>query len=128
MEQPKSAASAFLEPTRDNRICISVWEQEYRTKETRNLVLEEMDTLGIEPRAFRMQSGCDTTTPCAQVQVQLQTRLDIYGGVRAGSAIISIKRVWQAWGLARLASRSLRNQLLKICMTSAVSMALWPNG
>ena len=24
-----------------------------------------MDTLGIEPRAFRMQSGCDTTTPCA---------------------------------------------------------------
>jgi hypothetical protein len=26
----------------------------------------EMDTLGIEPRAFRMQSGCDTTTPCAQ--------------------------------------------------------------
>ena len=26
----------------------------------------KMDTLGIEPRAFRMQSGCDTTTPCAQ--------------------------------------------------------------
>ena len=25
----------------------------------------EMDTLGIEPRAFRMRSGCDTTTPCA---------------------------------------------------------------
>ena len=25
-----------------------------------------MDTLGIEPRAFRMRSGCDTTTPCAQ--------------------------------------------------------------
>ena len=24
-----------------------------------------VDTLGIEPRAFRMQSGCDTTTPCA---------------------------------------------------------------
>ena len=24
-----------------------------------------MDTLGIEPRAFRMRSGCDTTTPCA---------------------------------------------------------------
>ena len=22
--------------------------------------------MGIEPRAFRMQSGCDTTTPCAQ--------------------------------------------------------------
>ena len=24
-----------------------------------------MDTLGIEPRAFRMRSGCDTATPCA---------------------------------------------------------------
>ena len=27
--------------------------------------VEEMDTLGIEPRASRMLSGCDTTTPCA---------------------------------------------------------------
>ena len=26
-----------------------------------------MDTLGFEPRAFRMRSGCDTTTPCAHV-------------------------------------------------------------
>ena len=26
-----------------------------------------MDTLGFEPRAFRMRSGCDTTTPCAQL-------------------------------------------------------------
>ena len=25
----------------------------------------QMDTLGFEPRAFRMRSGCDTTTPCA---------------------------------------------------------------
>ena len=25
----------------------------------------EMDTLGFEPRAFRMRSGCDATTPCA---------------------------------------------------------------
>ena len=25
----------------------------------------QMDTLGTEPRAFRMRSGCDTTTPCA---------------------------------------------------------------
>ncbi len=24
-----------------------------------------MDTLGFEPMAFRMRSGCDTTTPCA---------------------------------------------------------------
>ncbi len=26
-----------------------------------------MDTLGFELRAFRMRSGCDTTTPCAHV-------------------------------------------------------------
>ena len=26
---------------------------------------KKMDTLGIEPRASRMLSGCDTTTPCA---------------------------------------------------------------
>ena len=25
----------------------------------------EMDTLGFEPRAFRMRSRCDATTPCA---------------------------------------------------------------
>ena len=28
-----------------------------------------MDTLGIEPRASRMLSGCDTTTPCALCEV-----------------------------------------------------------
>ena len=27
----------------------------------------DMDTLGFEPRAFRMRSGCDTTTPCAHI-------------------------------------------------------------
>ena len=27
----------------------------------------KMDTLGFEPRAFRMRSGCDTTTPCAHL-------------------------------------------------------------
>ena len=31
-----------------------------------------LDTLGIEPRAYRIVSGCDTTTPCAQ------TKLDSY--------------------------------------------------
>ena len=28
-------------------------------------VRQEVDPLGFEPRAFRMQSGCDATTPCA---------------------------------------------------------------
>ena len=26
---------------------------------------KQLDTLGFEPRAFRMRSGCDATTPCA---------------------------------------------------------------
>ena len=32
-----------------------------------------MDTLGFEPRAFRMRSGCDTTTPCALVAMIVQS-------------------------------------------------------
>ena len=30
-----------------------------------NSTSSKVDTLEIEPRAFRMRSGCDTTTPCA---------------------------------------------------------------
>ena len=30
-----------------------------------SLRLWKVDTLGFEARAFRMRSGCDTTTPCA---------------------------------------------------------------
>ncbi len=30
-----------------------------------NSCVVNVDTLGIEPRASRMLSGCDTTTPCA---------------------------------------------------------------
>ena len=29
----------------------------------RAIGIKEMDPLGFEPRAFRMRSGCDTTTP-----------------------------------------------------------------
>ena len=29
--------------------------------------MQKMDTLGFEPSAFRMRSGCDTTTPCARL-------------------------------------------------------------
>ena len=32
----------------------------------RHEVGQKMDALGFEPRAFRMRSGCDTTTPCAR--------------------------------------------------------------
>ena len=43
-----------------------------KEKKLRRLLLRveiccfNVDTLGFEPRAFRMRSGCDTTTPCAQ--------------------------------------------------------------
>ena len=33
----------------------------------RACALKEVDTLGIEARASRMLSGCDTTIPCAQL-------------------------------------------------------------
>ena len=46
----------------------------------------KMDTLGIEPRASRMLSGCDTTTPCARLlskscrcQLQSQNYVPICG-------------------------------------------------
>ena len=34
-----------------------------------------MDTLGIEPRASRMLSGCDTTTPCAPYERDMAVTL-----------------------------------------------------
>jgi hypothetical protein len=37
-----------------------------QTKLMQCLVRVASNTLGFEPRAFRMRSGCDTTTPCAQ--------------------------------------------------------------
>ena len=33
----------------------------------------KVDTLGIEPRASRMLSGCDTTTPCAHMLAPLDS-------------------------------------------------------
>ncbi len=57
-----------------------------------------MDTLGIEPRASRMLSGCDTTTPCAHYRsswiIQLPSKApvtaerepDAFAQNRAGTA------------------------------------------
>ena len=42
-----------------------------------SLVFLSMDTLGIEPRAFRMRSGCDTTTPCAPEPLIRAPRLSV---------------------------------------------------
>ena len=38
--------------------------ENFRRAQVQSLTAE-VDTLGIEPRASRMLSGCDTTTPCA---------------------------------------------------------------
>ena len=35
----------------------------------------KVDTLGIEPRASRMLSGCDTATPCAHSNIVLPQAL-----------------------------------------------------
>ena len=37
-----------------------------------------MDTLGIEPRASRMLSGCDTTTPCALLTIFFLCLHEVY--------------------------------------------------
>ena len=38
-----------------------------------------VDTLGFEPRAFRMRSGCDATTPCAPAGNDRASRLTCQG-------------------------------------------------
>ena len=38
-----------------------------------------MDTLGFEPRAFRMRSGCDATTPCALVMILSHADMRVLG-------------------------------------------------
>ena len=50
-----------------------------------------VDTLGIEPRAFRMRTGCDTTTPCA-----LEWRCTLR--VLLHSSTLAIE--WTHWGLS----------------------------
>ena len=44
-----------------------------------------LDTLGFERRAFRMRSGCDTTTPCAQQNIRLHrsSKYNSWWGPRA---------------------------------------------
>ena len=53
-------AAACSQPPPRNKAC---------TTTTQTSKQHKLDTLGIEPRAFRMRSGCDTTTPCAHSAV-----------------------------------------------------------
>ena len=43
-----------------------VFQLEARVKHTGKEGQDQMDPLGFEPRAFRMRSGCDTTTQWAR--------------------------------------------------------------
>ena len=50
------------------RLCRALSTQEYAMLTmfpVWSLFSGQMDTLGFEPRAFRMRSRCDATTPCA---------------------------------------------------------------
>ena len=48
-----------------------------------------MDTLGIEPRASRMLSGCDTTTPCAHMSSSAQLRYYGYSHAREAQGALT---------------------------------------
>ena len=49
-----------------------------------------MDTLGFEPRAFRMGSGCDTTTPCAELMMKIHNTNCTRHGVGKEGVLMSV--------------------------------------
>ena len=49
-------STSLVDMYRHGKLSLEKWSIDF---------MSEMDTLGIEPRASRMLSGCDTTTPCA---------------------------------------------------------------
>ena len=53
-----------------------------------------MDTLGFEPRAFRMRSGCDATTPCA-----LECILKFYAYLKNTSWILRERQPFRISGI-----------------------------
>jgi hypothetical protein len=66
----KSAAVCASRPREDTFGCAQTPERKRRgavpqVHRSNRAPSMQMDTLGIEPRASRMLSGCDTTTPCA---------------------------------------------------------------
>ncbi len=74
--------------------------------------VRKLDTLGIEPRAFRMRSGCDTTTPCAHLVAQVlyvvavvRSQLSGRGRNRRRASVCDTLHA-----LARVATRRFRSQ------------------
>ena len=68
----------------------------------------KLDPLGFEPRAFRMRSGCDTTTPCARL-ARFNTHRHMVGAkfwilmtnhlISSRHDIAMCERRWTHWGL-----------------------------
>ena len=69
----------------------------------RDMAGERLDTLGIEPRASRMLSGCDTTTPRALDHIARMSILHRWKGGRGQHETRQTKvDNRDVWGLARL--------------------------
>ena len=68
---------------------------------------QKVDTLGIEPRASRMLSGCDTTTPCARDDAWASTCTRNAASPEANSAIVKTSR--------RLPRRPYMQPIIYVC-------------
>ena len=53
----------------------------------------DLDRLGIEPRASRMLSGCDTTTPSAHLDI-FESAVALYGAFIAPSPLPNARQLW----------------------------------
>ena len=69
---------------------------------------KDMDTLGFEPRAFRMRSGCDTTTPCALVYFFNSQRTACFDQKRTG--IGAETRIDLSWGSCLARNRWIKSR------------------
>ena len=59
-----------------------------------------LDTLGFEPRAFRMRSGCDTTTPCAPQNMPLHRSCKDSSWWGSSDISMAGRRLGRAWPLS----------------------------
>ena len=71
----------------------------------------EMDTLGIEPRASRMLSGCDTTTPRARPRTFIHLTYSPNNGYWSRRSIISNGPIQRCWRLTYISKRNRRGHV-----------------
>ena len=83
-------------------------------------VKAQMDTLGFEPRAFRMRSGCDTTTPCARLAVfALRLLLSVHVHVRPYTPILD-------GASARIPARTQKHTCTQATSVHSKEESIWP--